>query len=148
MTSRARISCRQSSAKKASSSGLNCASKYDCHPTDHAYEIYAETFGEVGRLDRPRLTLYMVAATSDEYKAKRKSLPDNPSYKTPQRPALKGHVPPPYKIGRDIFDRVLNRFEFDLALFDEVPFQTKNRRQRRNDTAPLRLVNCFCGKLC
>jgi hypothetical protein len=49
----------------------------------------------------------MVAATSDEYKAKRKPDPGNPTYNTPERPALKGHVPPPYKVGREIFDQVL-----------------------------------------
>lgn len=87
--------------------GPNCASKDDCRPADQAYEIHAETFGEAGRLDRPHLTLYMVAANSDEYKTKRKAEPDNPSYNTPQRAALKGHVPPPYKVGREIFDHVL-----------------------------------------
>ena len=88
--------------------GPNCASKDDCRPADQAYEIHAETFGQAGRLDRPHLTLYMVAANSDEYKAKRKALPNNPSYNTPERPALKGHVPPPYKVGREIFDQVLS----------------------------------------
>lgn len=87
--------------------GPNCASKDDCRPADQAYEIHAETFGEAGRLDRPHLILYMVAATSDEYKAKRKPEPGNPTYSTPERPALKGHVPPPYKVGREIFDQVL-----------------------------------------
>jgi hypothetical protein len=87
--------------------GPNCASKDDCRPADQAYEIHAETFGEAGRLDRPHLILYMVAATSDEYKAKRKPVPGNPRYNTPERPALKGHVPPPYKVGREIFDQVL-----------------------------------------
>jgi hypothetical protein len=88
--------------------GPNCASKDDCRPADQAYEIHAETFGQVGRLDRPHVILYMVAATSDEYKAKRKPEPGNPTYSTPERPALKGHVPPPYKVGREIFDQVLH----------------------------------------
>lgn len=88
--------------------GPNCASKDDCRPADQAYEIHAETFGQAGRLDRPHLILYMVAANSDEYKAKLKVQPDNPRYTTPQRPALRGHVPPPYKVGREIFDNVLH----------------------------------------
>lgn len=87
--------------------GPNCASKNDCRPPDQAYEIHAETFGEAGHLERPHLVLYMVAATSDEYKVQRKAIVGNPSYNTPERPALKGTVPPSYKVGREIFDQVL-----------------------------------------
>jgi len=88
--------------------GPNCASKNDCRPADQAYEIHAESFGQVGRIDRPHVMLYMVAATSDEYKSQRKAIPGNPKYNTPDRPALKGMVPPPYQVGRKIFDQVLS----------------------------------------
>lgn len=88
--------------------GPNCASKNDCRPADQAYEIHAETLGEVDRLDRPHLTLYMVAATSDEYKAKRKPSRGEPSYNTPARPALRGLEPPPFSKGQEIFEQVLH----------------------------------------
>jgi hypothetical protein len=87
--------------------GPNCASKNDCRPADQAYEIHAETLGEVDRIDRPHLTLYMVAATSDEYKAKRKPSPGEPSYNTPARPALHGQEPPPFSKGYEIFEQIL-----------------------------------------
>ena len=86
--------------------GPNC-SKTSCRPADQAYEFEAETFGVVGRLDQPSLRLHMIAATSDDYKLKREPSPGEPSYNTPSRPALSGHVPPPYEEGVKIFEQVL-----------------------------------------
>jgi hypothetical protein len=86
--------------------GPNC-SRTSCRPVDQAYEFEAETFGELGRPDQPNLTLYMIAAASDDYKLKRTPQPDEPSYNTPSRPALSGHVPPPFEEGTKIFEQVL-----------------------------------------
>ncbi|MES2318390.1 MAG: hypothetical protein V4631_12955 [Pseudomonadota bacterium] len=86
--------------------GPNC-SKSSCRPADQVYEIEAETFGVPQRPDRPHLKLHMVAATSDDYKLKRPLSPGEPSYNTPSRPALSGHVPPPFEEGKKIFEQVL-----------------------------------------
>ncbi|NRR33416.1 hypothetical protein HSX11_24890 [Oxalobacteraceae bacterium] len=87
--------------------GDNCSST-SCRPADQAYDMEAKTFGEPGRVDRPQLTLLMIAATSDDYKLKRPAQPNEPSYNTPSRPALSGHVPPPFKVGQEIFEQVLH----------------------------------------
>jgi hypothetical protein len=86
--------------------GPNC-SRTSCRPADQAYEFEAKTFGEPGRVDQPNLTLHMIALTSDDYKLKRVAQPDAPSYNTPTRPALSGHVPPPFDEGTKIFEQVL-----------------------------------------
>jgi hypothetical protein len=84
--------------------GDNCSST-SCRPADQAYDMEARTFGEAGRVDRPRLILHMTAATSDDYKLKRPAQPKG--YNVPDRPALSGHVPPPFEVGKQIFDQVL-----------------------------------------
>lgn len=86
--------------------GPNCSAT-SCRPPDQAYDIEAETFGVPGRVDRPHLILHMTAATSDDYKLKRPFIPKEPSYNKPDRPALSGHVPPPFKEGQKIFEQVL-----------------------------------------
>jgi hypothetical protein len=86
--------------------GPNC-SRTSCRPMDQAYEFEAQTFGEPGRPDQPNLTLYMIAATSDDYKLKRTPEPGNPGFNTPSRPALSGHVPPTFNEGVNIFEQVL-----------------------------------------
>jgi hypothetical protein len=84
--------------------GDNCSST-SCRPADQAYDMEARTFGNPDRADQPQLLLHMTAATSDDYKLKRPAEPKG--YNVPDRPALSGHVPPPFEVGRDIFDQVL-----------------------------------------
>lgn len=84
--------------------GDNCSST-SCRPADQAYDMEARTFGEPGRVDRPKLVLHMTAATSDDYKLKRPAQPKG--YNVPDRPALSGHVPPPFEVGQEIFEQVL-----------------------------------------
>jgi hypothetical protein len=84
--------------------GDNCSST-SCRPADQAYDMEARTFGEPGRIDRPKLILHMTAATSDDYKLKRPAQPQG--YNVPDRPALSGHVPPPFEVGQEIFEQVL-----------------------------------------
>lgn len=86
--------------------GPNCSAT-SCRPPDQAYDIEAETFGVPGRVDQPHLILHMTAATSDDYKLKRPFILNEPSYNKPDRPALSGHVPPPFKEGQKIFEQVL-----------------------------------------
>jgi hypothetical protein len=86
--------------------GLNCSAT-SCRPADQAYEIEAETFGELGRPGQPHLILHMIAATSDDYRLKLPAEPRDPSYNKPGRPALSGHVPPPFDEGKKIFEQVL-----------------------------------------
>jgi hypothetical protein len=86
--------------------GPNC-SRTSCRPADQAYAIEAETFGELDRPDQPHLVLRMTGATSDDYKLKRSRQPDEPSYNRPSRPALSGHVPPPFDESTKIFEQVL-----------------------------------------
>lgn len=61
-----------------------------CWGEGAAYDIEAQTFGEAGRADRPRMTLLMKAAMP-----------------TDRRPSLAGREPPPFKEGQSIFDQVL-----------------------------------------
>jgi hypothetical protein len=82
----------------------NCSST-SCRPADQAYDMEARTFGDPARVDRPRLLLHMTAAISDDYKLKRPAEPKG--YNVPDRPALSGHVPPPFEVGQEIFDQVL-----------------------------------------
>lgn len=84
--------------------GDNCSST-SCRPASQAYDMEARTFGDPNRLDRPRLMLHMTAALPDDYKLKLPSVPKGNN--VPDRPALSGHMPPPYKIGQDIFEQVL-----------------------------------------
>jgi hypothetical protein len=84
--------------------GDNCSST-SCRPADQAYDMEARTFGEAGRVDRPRLILHMTAAASDDYKLKRPAEPKG--YNVPDRPSLSGHVPPPFEVGQEIFTQVL-----------------------------------------
>jgi hypothetical protein len=86
--------------------GPNCSST-SCRPADQAYEIEAETFGEPGRPDRPHLILHMTAVTSDDYRLKLPVEPRDPMYNKPTRPALSGHIPPPFDEGKKIFEQVL-----------------------------------------
>lgn len=78
-----------------------------CTPPKQAYDIEAETYGVPGRADQPHLILHMTAATSDDYKLALPFDPDEPSANKPDRPALSGHVPPPFKEGQQIFEQVL-----------------------------------------
>lgn len=82
----------------------NCSST-SCRPADQAYDMEARTFGDPAQVDRPTLLLHMTAATSDDYKLKRPAEPKG--YNVPDRPALSGHVPPPFQVGQEIFDQVL-----------------------------------------
>jgi hypothetical protein len=84
--------------------GENCSST-SCRPADQAYDMEARTFGNPDRIDQPRLMLHMTAATSDDYKLKRPAEPKG--YNVPDRPALSGHVPPPFEVGQEIFEQVL-----------------------------------------
>lgn len=86
--------------------GPNC-SETSCRPADQAYEIEAETYGEPGRPEQPHLILHMIAATSDDYKRQLPAIPNNDSYNKPARPALSGHVAPPFDEGKKIFEQVL-----------------------------------------
>jgi hypothetical protein len=84
--------------------GDNCSST-SCRPADQAYDMEARTFGNPDRVDQPQLLLHMTAATSDDYKLKRPAEPKG--YNVPDRPALSGHVPPPFEVGQEIFTQVL-----------------------------------------
>jgi hypothetical protein len=84
--------------------GDNCSST-SCRPADQAYDMEARTFGNPDRADQPQLLLHMTAATSDDYKLKRPAEPKG--YNVPDRPALSGHVPPPFEVGQEIFTQVL-----------------------------------------
>lgn len=84
--------------------GDNCSST-SCRPASQAYDMEARTFGDPDRLDRPRLMLHMTAALADDYKLKLPAVPKGNN--VPDRPALSGHVPPSYEVGREIFEQVL-----------------------------------------
>ncbi|GJI95432.1 hypothetical protein RugamoR57_21500 [Duganella caerulea] len=78
----------------------------ECWPREQAYDMEAKTFGEPDNVERPLLTLFMTAAKSDDYKLK---LPAEPKgNNVPTRPALSGHVPPPFEVGQEIFEQVLH----------------------------------------
>jgi hypothetical protein len=79
----------------------------NCVPLEQAYEFTAKTYGERGRVDRPRIELKMVAALSDDYKAKLKTAPGQEYLKQVDKPGLKGLTPPPYEVGRAIFESVV-----------------------------------------
>ena len=85
--------------------GPNC-SETSCRPADQAYEIEAETYGKAGG-DHPRIVLRMIAATSDDYRLKLPAVPGDPRYNKRARPALSGKVPPTFKEGQQIFEKVL-----------------------------------------
>lgn len=90
--------------------GPICSKEGDCTPADRAYDFQAELPGEEGRADRPRLTLHMSAlhanvpekSTTQEKSGVWRSKADLGS------PALKGHTPPSFEVGREIFEHVLN----------------------------------------
>jgi hypothetical protein len=84
--------------------GDNC-SPTSCRPASQAYDMEARTFGDPDRVDRPRLMLHMTAATADDYRLKLPAVPKG--YNVPDRPALTGHVPPPFEVGQKIFEQVL-----------------------------------------
>ncbi len=99
--------------------GPNC-SKESCRPADQAYEFESQTFGEPGNPKKPRVTLHMIAATSDDYKLKNRPFPGDPSYNTPDRPALSGRVPPSYEEGKRIFEQVLHSIRLRPGAIGEV----------------------------
>lgn len=90
--------------------GPICSKDGDCTPADRAYDFQADLPGEEGRADRPRLTLHMSAlhanvpekSTTQEQSGVWRSKADLGS------PALKGHTPPSFEVGREIFEHVLN----------------------------------------
>lgn len=90
--------------------GPICSKEGGCAPADRAYAFQAELPGEEGRADRPRLTLHMSALYANVPEKSETS-------KEPRRwsaeaelanPALTGHTPPPFEVGKAIFERVLN----------------------------------------
>jgi hypothetical protein len=98
--------------------GDNCSAT-SCRPADQTYDMEARTFGDPARVDRPRLLLHMTAATSDDYKLKRPAEPKG--YNVPDRPALSGHVPPPFEVGQEIFDQVLRSIRVRPGAIGQTP---------------------------
>lgn len=84
--------------------GDNCSST-SCRPADQAYDMEARTFGDASHVYRPKLVLLLTAATADDYKRKRPAQPKG--FNVPDRPALSGHVPPPFEVGQELFEQVL-----------------------------------------
>jgi hypothetical protein len=93
-----------------------CITKNDCQPPALAYAIEAEVSGVPGRADRPHLVLHMSAILSDEHKLKLPPLENTASDKL-DYPALRGHVPPPYHVGKEIFQKVLNSIRIRPGAF-------------------------------
>ncbi|WP_154668028.1 T6SS immunity protein Tli4 family protein [Pseudoduganella violaceinigra] len=97
--------------------GPICSTSTDCVPAEQAYDMEAEVLGEEGRADRPHLVLHMSAVLSDEYKSKLAPVSGNDNSNKPDHPALRGQVPPPYKVGREIFEQVLQSIRIRPGAF-------------------------------
>jgi hypothetical protein len=97
--------------------GPICSSSTECVPAGLAYDIEAEVSGEKGRADRPHLVLHMSAVLSDEYKSKLAPKEGGGKRNKPDHPALRGKVPPPYAVGRGIFEQVLKSIRIRPGAF-------------------------------